>query len=279
MNPSKNAPRRGKKVELGPETLETRSLLTGGTGNLIAILPGNIATAKEVGTVTFTLSKPHFTIPKGRVTLGIDIVPDAVATFKPQISSVEDAPGRAIRGTTRALFNPGVERNRDTGDPRSSAMLVPLTTPRGDALTSSTFTVKIAGAEDSTGRYLLGFYLPGDANGAIRVRRDLDSVHQLAKALLGLRAGQPVPRAWPANRPEPAVGAPSIGREPATVEASVLEIDRACAVRALLPRHTLGRQPRAELAPMESRNCPRVVPVGPPWRRRRNRKPPLRRDF
>ena len=44
-------------------------------------------------------------------------------------------------------------------------MLVPLTTPRGDALTSSTFTVKIAGAEDSTGRYLLGFYLPGDANG------------------------------------------------------------------------------------------------------------------
>ena len=43
MNPSKNAPRRGKKVELGPETLETRSLLTGGTGNLIAILPGAIA--------------------------------------------------------------------------------------------------------------------------------------------------------------------------------------------------------------------------------------------
>ncbi len=165
MNPSKNAPRRGKKVELGPETLETRSLLTGGTGNLIAILPGAIATAKEVGAVSVTLSKPQFTLPKGRVTLGIDVVPDAMTTFKPQISSVEDPSGRAIRGTTRAIFNPEVQRNRDTGDPRSSAMLVPLTTPRGDALTSSTFTVKIAGAEDSTGRYLLGFYLPGDANG------------------------------------------------------------------------------------------------------------------
>ena len=31
MNPSKNAPRRGKKVELSPESLETRALLTGGT--------------------------------------------------------------------------------------------------------------------------------------------------------------------------------------------------------------------------------------------------------
>ena len=118
-----------------------------------------------MGSVTFTLGKPHFTIPKGKVTLGIDVVPDATTTFKPQISSAEDPSGRAIRGTTRAMFNPGIERNRDTGDPRSSAMLVPLTTPKGDALTSSTFTVKIAGAEDTTGRYLLGFYLPGDADG------------------------------------------------------------------------------------------------------------------
>src|SRR4051812_8874808 len=85
MNSPKNAPRRVKKLELYPESLETRSLLTGGTGNLIAILPGTIATAKEVGTVSFTLSKPHFTVPKGKVTLGIDIVPDAVNTFKPQI--------------------------------------------------------------------------------------------------------------------------------------------------------------------------------------------------
>lgn len=165
MNPSKNAPRHGKKLKLGPETLETRSLLTGGTGNMIAILPGTISTAKEVGSVSFTLSKPQFTVPKGKLTLGIDVVPDAIATFKPEISAAEDPSGRAIRGTSRAIFNPGIERNRDTGDPRSSAMLVPLTTPRGDAFTSSTFTVKITGMEDSTGRYLLGFYLPGDANG------------------------------------------------------------------------------------------------------------------
>ncbi len=165
MNPSKNAPRRDKKVELNPESLETRTLLTGGTGNLIAILPGTIATAKEVSTASFTLSKSHFTIPRGKVTLGIDVVPDAAATFKPEIGSVEDPAGRAIRGTTRAIFNPEIERNRETGDPRSSAMLVPLTTPRGKAFTTSTFTVKIVGAEDSTGKYLLGFYLPGDANG------------------------------------------------------------------------------------------------------------------
>jgi len=178
MNPSKNVPRRGKKLELNPESLETRTLLTGGTGNMIAILPGAIATAKEVSTTSFTLSKSHFTIPRGKVTLGIDVVPDAAATFKPQISSVEDPTGRAIRGTTRAMFNPAIERNRETGDPRSSAMLVPLTTPRGnavtsstvtgakgDAVTSSTFTVKVIGAEDTTGKYLLGFYMPGDVNG------------------------------------------------------------------------------------------------------------------
>jgi hypothetical protein len=165
MNPSKNAPRRGKKVELNPETLESRALLTGGTGNMIAILPGTIATPKEVGSTSFTLSSSHFTIPRGKVTLGIDIVPDAAATFKPEISSVEDPTGRAIRGTSRAMFNPAIERNRETGDPRSSAMLVPLTTPRGKAFTSSTFTVKVTGAEDTTGRYLLGFFLPGDADG------------------------------------------------------------------------------------------------------------------
>lgn len=165
MNPSKNAPRRGNKVELNPEPLESRSLLTGGTGNLIAILPGTIATPKEVGAVSFTLHKSHFTIPRGGLTLGIDVVPDSAATFKPQISSVEDPSGKAIGGTTRAMFNPAIERNRETGDPRSSAMLVPLKPPRGDAFTSSTYTVKVMGAEDSTGKYLLGFYVPGDADG------------------------------------------------------------------------------------------------------------------
>ena len=75
------------------------------------------------------------------------------------------------------MFNPAIERNRETGDPRSSAMLVPLTTPRGDALTSSTFTVKVIGAEDTTGRFLLGFYLPGDANGdGIVDRTDVKAV-------------------------------------------------------------------------------------------------------
>ena len=100
------------------------------------------------------------------MTLGIDVVPDAATDFKPQISSVEDPSGRAIRGTTRAIFNPGVERNRDTGDPRSSAMLVPLTIRRGATpATSSTFTVKVTARRTRPAKFLLGFYLPGDANG------------------------------------------------------------------------------------------------------------------
>jgi len=139
--------------------------MTGGAGDTFAILPGMISTAKEVSSTSFTLNNAHFTLPKGKMVVGIDVVGDPGSKLQPKVSSVDDPAGHPIRGTTRAVFNPKVTRTLSTGDKHSSALLVPLSVAKDNAQVPATFSVKIQGLKDTTGKFLVGFYLPGDTDG------------------------------------------------------------------------------------------------------------------
>lgn len=186
MNPFKRAPRRRQQVQPGAEALETRQLLTGGAGNTFAILPGTIDKPNDVVSVSFTLDQTHFTRPKGKVALGIDVVPDPTGTLKPLITSVTNPHGDIVPQTIHAIYDPQVKHRQVANGRTTSAVISPIGSFPSDATEPVTFTTQVQATAQTSGKFLLGFYLPGDANGDGSVdKADL----QIVRAQRGARAG------------------------------------------------------------------------------------------
>ncbi|SIO59673.1 hypothetical protein SAMN05444166_6137 [Singulisphaera sp. GP187] len=186
MNPFKRAPRRRQQVQLCAEALETRQLLTGGAGNTFAIIPGTIDKPNGTVSVSFTLDQSHFTRPKGKVAIGIDVVADPSGSLKPLISSVTDPHGKIIPQTIHAIYDPHVKHRQVAGGKGTSAVISPIGSFPSDPSQPVTFTTQVQATGKTTGKFLLGFYLPGDANGDGKVdQTDL----KLVRSLLGSKAG------------------------------------------------------------------------------------------
>jgi hypothetical protein len=187
MNPFKRAPRRrNQQVQPRAESLETRELLTGGAGNTFAILPGTIDSPGGTVSVSFTLDQAHFTRPNGKVAMGIDVVPDPSGTLKPLIASVTDPHGDIVHQTFHSVYDPHVKHRQVAGSRDTSAVLSPLTSFPSDPSQPVTYTVQVQATQKTSGKFLLGFYLPGDANGDGSVdKADL----QIVKSLRGAKAG------------------------------------------------------------------------------------------
>jgi hypothetical protein len=146
MNASNRNPRRRSQARPVAEALETRSLLTAGQGNTIAIMPVSIAQAGGSAEVSFTIDSTHFVKPKGSLTLGIDVAADEGSALNPNIASVTNG------GSGRVPLSRG---------PRSSAVLA---TFRSISTTAS-YKAKVQAKGNTSGNALVGFYLPGDADG------------------------------------------------------------------------------------------------------------------
>lgn len=167
MNPSKPSKRRRRVMQLAPEALETRALLTGGAGNSFAIIPGAITTANQPAVIKFTIDPTHFTVPHGKFTLGIDIATDTTNSPKlgATILGVQSSNGKAVPGTSHSVYDKGVIKTGSVTGPMTTAIVTTINTaPRGHT-GPVTFSVIVAGNKGTTGKFLLGFYLPGDANG------------------------------------------------------------------------------------------------------------------
>jgi hypothetical protein len=166
MNPSDPSTRRKRGARPAPEALESRSLMTGGAGNTFAIIPGTIATAGQVAAVKFTIDPTHFHLPAGgKLTLGIDVAPDPTGTARPTIVAVRDASGRAF-AVHHATYDPHIPNSKTNSTSRTTtAVLTTLTLKPGSPNAPTTYEVDVKGLQGSTGKVLLGFYLPGDANG------------------------------------------------------------------------------------------------------------------
>ncbi len=186
MNPSNRTPRRRRQPQLNAESLESRELLTGGAGNTFAILPGTIDKPGDTVSVPFTIDSTHFTRPSGKMALGIDVVPDPNGTLKPLISSVTNPHGDVVPQTFHSIYAPHVKHRQVGSGAGTSAVLTPVSSFPSSSNEAVKETVQVQATAKSSGKFLLGFYLPGDANGDGKVdKTDL----ALVKSELGSKAG------------------------------------------------------------------------------------------
>lgn len=167
MNPSQPTPKRRRTPILAAEALETRQLMTGGVGNTIAIVPTTINKAGGQVAVSFTLDPKLISVPKGKKSfvLGLDVAPDSGSKAAPVIKAV--TAGRQALKVENAVYDKKVQKATNDGNGnRSSATTVTIPTKDLQAGKPVTYKVKIAAAGKTTGDVLVGFFLPGDADGS-----------------------------------------------------------------------------------------------------------------
>jgi hypothetical protein len=163
MLPTHSDKPRRRRAALNPEILEDRCLMTFGAGSMFAVMPGT-ATAGKASQVSFTIDPSHFTLPKGKFELGIDVTPASGSTVKPVILTVVDSSGRPIR-TTHSVYDPKVQRNNTSAGKYTTAVIAEVGFSKKGSPAPATYTVDVMAQGTTSGNYLLGFYLPGDANG------------------------------------------------------------------------------------------------------------------
>ena len=187
MNPSNPKSRRHLNAQPKTESLESRELLTAGAGDTFAIVPGTVAKSNQPADVKFTLDTSHFTFVNGRGHIGIDVATPTGSSLSPKILSISPASKGALPATlTRAVYDPTVKRTNTSSGPMTSAVVARVGISSLSPPSSVSYTAKVTGTSGTTGGFLLGYYLPGDANGDGKVdKTDL----AIVKSELGAKAG------------------------------------------------------------------------------------------
>lgn len=185
MDQAQSNSRRQLRARPSGEALEQRSLLTGGAGSIFALVQGNVPAPGNVASHTFTLDADHFQARGRSATLGIDIAASGGSTIQPRISSVATAGGKTLPIT---YPRGGVLSAKSTGSKpgvTNGAVLAPVEIPKeaGRAVTLSTH---VMGESNTTGNFILGYFLPGDANGDGTVARsDVQAIQKAIGSLVG----------------------------------------------------------------------------------------------
>ena len=186
MHPTHPSKRRRREFQLGAELLETRELLTSGGGDTFAIIPGAITTAGQTTTLNFTIDPTHFTIPKDKLALGIDVAAASGSTVTPMILSVNGPNGRIVPETLHSIYDPSLLKSGAVTSLGTTAVVSTLKFKPASLATPQTYSVTVMGTNKTTGQFELGFYLPGDANGdGVVNQADITAV----KAALHSKAG------------------------------------------------------------------------------------------
>jgi hypothetical protein len=195
MQTSKGLPRADRRLSLTPELLEERMVLSAGEGSTFAIMPASVTTAGKASSVPFTVSSSFFTPATkmhGKITLGVDVtaltppgsassnLPSTATAVKPEIVSVTSSTGQVIPVQHTHYYGKLARANHLGNTPTSAAQFTIKVPTSSQA--PVTYTVQVKGLEHSTGQYLLGFYLPGNASGSGTVAKtDITTI----KSLLG----------------------------------------------------------------------------------------------
>lgn len=190
---SKGSTRANRRPSLMPELLEDRMVLSSGEGSTFAIMPASVTTAGKESSVSFTLSSQYFTPATklhGKMELGLDVtavtpsgssssnLPTTATSVKPLIVSVTSPSGKVMPVEHTTYYRKLAKADHLGGTPTSAA-LITLPIPKSGQ-GSATYTVQVKGLDHSTGEYLLGFYLPGDATGAGSVTKSsITAIKQL----------------------------------------------------------------------------------------------------
>ena len=172
MYTSKGLPRVRRHRCLAPDLLEERVVMSAGQGSTFAIMPGSITTAGQVSSIPFTMNSSLFTPTKnGKIEIGIDITPvtassttsgtPTTASVSPEIMAVKSSTGQVIH-IDHSQYYPKIAKANHLGHTPTSAVLMWMQVP---ANSSTTYTLEVKGLHHTTGQYLVGYYLAGDAKG------------------------------------------------------------------------------------------------------------------
>jgi Dockerin type I domain len=175
MNLTRKVRRTRQRLCLAPDVLEDRVVMSAGQGSTFAIMPGSVTTAGQVSSINFKMDPTMFTTPKrnGDIVIGIDVAAatpgttTTTSTLKPEIISVMNASGKTIP-VQHSRYDAKVAKANKIGDTQTSAVLVTLKLP-ATGKPANDYSVQVKGLENTTGTYLVGFYLPGDVAGTGQV--------------------------------------------------------------------------------------------------------------
>ena len=145
------------------EGLESRLALTGGAGDIFAVIPAQVATAGGSAAVPITLDPAHFTTPHNRITLAIDVSGIGTTPPTPAVLSVVDAKGHKVP-ITHATYGAALSKKLG-GKTQASAVLVTLPTAALKHGKSVSYTVNVGATGGTKGGIDVGFFLAGDSNG------------------------------------------------------------------------------------------------------------------
>ena len=169
MRSLQKVPRKQRGQNLSLEPLEDRQLLSAGQGSTFAIMPGTVSSAGQVSSVQFKVDPSQFTAPRGgKILLGIDVAAASGSTIAPEVVSVKNAQGRMVGGLIHSYYTAQVIKAQKLKSPVSSAIMVRIPVPKAGQ-GPATYTVQVKGGANTTGTYLVGFYLPGDVAGTGQV--------------------------------------------------------------------------------------------------------------
>ncbi len=165
MKPSNELPRKRRERLCSVDRLEDRTVMSAGMGSTFAIVPGTIAAAGQVSTAQFKIDPGYFTGGKGgRLVVGVDVAADPSSAVKPSIVSIQAEGSRRPIRVQHATYAHSVVKAQGLATPVSSAVTATLNVPPAGSPPTS-YTLNVKGLSGTTGKYLLGFFLPGDTNG------------------------------------------------------------------------------------------------------------------
>jgi hypothetical protein len=165
MNTTSGTKRKSRARQLAPEILEGKQLMSAGMGSTFAILPGTISTAGQVSSVQFKLDSSEFTPGRGgKILFGIDVAANPNSSLKPEIVSIKNSSDKIAAKVKHSTYSSAIIKAQKLGTPLTSAVMASLPIPKAGQ-PAAVYTIQVRGNFQTTGGYLVGFYMPGDSNG------------------------------------------------------------------------------------------------------------------
>jgi hypothetical protein len=179
MDHSNPTSRSRRKLSLHAEALETREVMTGGAGNTFAIMQATVTAPSQRVTVPFIVAPSVVKTPHNKLTLGIDIAKGAGSTLAPRVLALQDLTTGKTIPISRVRYTAAVAKINPTEGGQSTAVLATIRVNPSDA--PHKYAAIISGSQSTTGKALVGFFLPGDtAGGGAISTSDINTVKSLS---------------------------------------------------------------------------------------------------